>query len=57
MNVLKMSQSDTCNVTLMGRPRDVNLNIFHKIDFYGIFSIFPDAECIPYIAERNKLKA
>ena len=33
------------------RPQDVNLSTFNKIDFYGKFSIFSDAKCIPDIAE------
>ena len=51
MNVLKMSQSDICRVTSLRRPQHVNLNIFSKIPFYGNFSIFSDATCIPDIAE------
>ena len=49
MSVLKTSQSDTCSITSSGRPRDVNLNIFHKIGFSGNFSIFHDAKSIPDI--------
>ena len=56
MNVLKTSQSDICSVTSLGHPQDVNLNIFHKIGFQGIFSIFPDTKGIPYIAEPKSLK-
>ena len=51
MNVLKMSQSGICRVTSLERPQHVNLNIFNKIAFYGNFSIFSDATCIPDIAE------
>ena len=28
----------------LGRTQEVNLPIIHKIDFYGIFSIFPDSQ-------------
>ena len=56
MNVLKTSQSDICRVTSLGRPQQVNLNIFNKMAFYGNFSVFSDAKCIPDIAEPNKLK-
>ena len=51
MNVLKTSQSDTCSVTSLGRPQEVNLNIFHKIGFERSFSIFPDGKFIPYTEE------
>ena len=51
MNILKTSQSDICRVTSLGRPQHVNLNIFNKIAFYGNFSIFSDAKCIPDITE------
>ena len=51
MNVLKTSQRDICRVTSLGHPQHVNLNIFNKIAFYGSFSIFSDAKCIPDITE------
>ena len=54
--VQQTSQSDTCSVTSMGRPQDVNLNIFHKIGFQGNFSKFPDAKCISDIAEPKYVK-
>ena len=44
-------EGPVCSVTSLGRPQDVNLNIFHKIGFYGKFSIFLGAKCMPYIAE------
>ena len=56
MNVLTTSQSDIFRVTSLGRPQQVNLNIFNKMAFYGNFSVFSDAKCIPDIAEPNKLK-
>ena len=41
----KMSQSETCSVTSLGRPQNVNLNIFHKMVFMEIFlsSLMPCA--------------
>ena len=51
MNVLKTFQNDNCSMTSLGRPQDVNLNIFHKIGFEGKFSIFHDATCITYTEE------
>ena len=56
MNVLTTSQSDIFIVTSLGRPQHVHLNIFNKMAFYGNFSVFSDAKCIPDIAEPNKLK-
>ena len=38
MNVLKTFQSDTYSKTSLGRPQEINLNIFHKIgDLMEIF--------------------
>ena len=51
MNVLKMSQSDICRVTSLGRPQHFNLNIFNKTAFYGNFSIISDVKCIPNVTE------
>ena len=31
MNFLKTSKSDTCSMTSLGRPLDVNSDDFHKI--------------------------
>ena len=44
INVLKISKRNTCSVTSLGRPQDVNFNIFHEIGFKGHFSIFPDGK-------------
>ena len=51
MNDLKTSQSDTCSVTSLGRPQEVNLNIFHQIGFERSFSMFSDSKFIPYTEE------
>ena len=51
MNVLKTLQNDNYSMTSLGRPQDINLNIFHKIGFEGKFSIFHDAKCITYTEE------
>ena len=36
---------------VLGRPQYVDLGNFHEIDFWGNFSIFPEAKCIPDIAK------
>ena len=56
MNVLKTSQSDTCSVTLLGRPQDVNLNIFHEIGFTEIFIYFLMPSAYRTLQSENKLK-
>ena len=56
MNVLKTCQRDTFSVASLGRPQDVDLNIFNKRGFQGDFSIFPDAKSILDIAEPKQVK-
>ena len=56
MNVLKTFQSDTYSKTSLGRPQEINLNIFHKIGFYGNFLVFLDAKYIPDIVEPKLVK-
>ena len=56
MNVLKISQSDTCSVTSLGRPQDVNLNILHEIGFTEIFIYFLMPSVYQTLQSENKLK-
>ena len=57
MNVLKMSKSDTCSMTYLGRPQDVNLIVFRKKRFLRKFFLYlrmPRA--YQTLQNQNKLK-
>ena len=56
-NVLKMSQSDICSVTSVGRPQDVNLIIIHKVGFEENISLyFLVASVYQTLNSQNKFK-
>ena len=42
--------------TSLGRTQDVNLTIIHKMSFQGLFSIFPDSNCISDFALPKLVK-
>ena len=56
MNVMKTPQSDTCSVTSLGRPQDVDLNIFHEIGFREMFVYFLMPSAYQTLQSQNTLK-
>ena len=56
MNVMKTSQSDTWSVISLGRPQDVDLNIFHEIGFREMFVYFLMPSAYKTLQSQKKLK-